>query len=64
MNSKTYVIVTNTEIEEVKKYVYSLNFYNQQRYSSLLSALSNNFYGSCKSLTEEELAQFNSILNK
>lgn len=64
MNRKTYVIVTNMEIEKVKKYVYSLNFYNQQRYHSLLSALSNNFYGSCKALTEEELAQFNLILNK
>ena len=62
--SKNYIIVNKPDIEKVKKYVFSLSIFNQRRYHSLLSALSNNFYGSCKALTDKELAQYYAIINK
>lgn len=62
--SKHYINVSRADVQKVKKHVYSLPIYQQGRYRSLLNALSNNFYGSCKSLTDKELSQYNAIVGE
>ncbi|MBQ8546180.1 MAG: hypothetical protein IJ437_04490 [Clostridia bacterium] len=62
--SKNYINVSRADVQKVKKHVFSLPIYQQGRYRSLLNALSNNFYGATKSLTDKELAQYNAIVGE
>ena len=62
--SKNYINVSKADKEKVYKYVGHLPFYQQGRYRSLINALSNNFYGSCKSLTDKELSQYYAIVGE
>ena len=62
--TKHYINVTKADKLKVHKYVGSLPFHQRGRYRSLLNALSNNFYGSTKSLTDNELAQYNAIVGE
>ena len=62
MSKTNYIVVNRAEIQKVKKHVFSLPIYQQGRYRSLINKLSNNFYGSCKSLNDNELAQYYSIV--
>lgn len=64
MRSKTYINVSRSDVQKVKKYVYSLPIYQRGKYYSLVNSLSNNFYGSCKSLTDKELAQYHAIVGE
>lgn len=62
VKAKHYINVTKADRLKVHKYVGSLPIHQQGRYRSLINALSNNFYGSCKSLNDNELAQYYSIV--
>ena len=62
MKKINYINVSVANVQKVKKHVFSLPKNLQWRYYSLINKLSNNFYGSCKSLNDNELAQYRSIV--
>ena len=64
MRKNTYIDVPTTKVQKVKKYVYSLPKNEQKKYYSLLNSLSNRFYGNAKSLTEQQVKQYNFIIKK
>ena len=54
--------IDKSKVRLIKSYVYALPVSESRKYYSLLNAISNNFYGSCKSLTASEFALYQSIL--
>ena len=61
MLKKNYIKVLPKEVSFLKKKVFSLPIGKRKQYYSLLNSLSNNFYGSTKSLTDKQLKQYNEL---
>lgn len=59
---KQYVEVSSENVKKVKSYVFSLPLKERRKYHSMWDAISNRFYGSTKSLTDDELKLYNSII--
>ena len=57
-----YIDVDVKDVRFVKNKVFSLPKEKQSQYYGLLNSLSNCFYGSCKSLTDNQLKQFNELM--
>ena len=55
MSKLNYVKVTSNEVSSIKKKVFSLPCEKRKQYYPLLNSLSNNFYGSTKSLSDKQL---------
>ena len=61
MSKVNYLKVTSLEVSSIKKKVFSLPCEKRKQYYPLLNSLSNNFYGSTKSLTDKQLKQYNKL---
>lgn len=59
-----YITVPDSKVKEVKKYVFSLPPKDRYKYYPMLDRLDNHFYGSMKSLTQQDLKLYNKIIKK
>ena len=61
MPKVNYINVNVSDVQRVKKKVFSLPEGKRKQYYPLLNSLRNNFYGSVKSLSDKQLKQYNEL---
>ena len=61
MPKVNYINVNVSDVQRVKKKVFSLPEGKRKQYYPLLNSLSNNFYGLVKSLSDKQLKQYNEL---